>query len=59
MDFRGRKSSRLADFENTVNHGSAVIFDADSGLCQSYVRILGPKRYLDHRYFISLGHNVN
>ena len=36
MDFCG-KSSGLADFENTVNHGSAVIFDADSGLCQSYV----------------------
>ena len=30
MDFCG-KSSGLADFENTVNHGSAVIFDADSG----------------------------
>ena len=27
------------DFENTVDHGSAVIFDADSGLCQYYVRI--------------------
>ena len=36
VDFCG-KSSGLADFENTVNHGSAVIFDADSGLCQSYV----------------------
>ena len=30
MDFCG-KSSGLADFEKTVNHGSAVIFDADSG----------------------------
>ena len=29
VDFCG-KSSGLADFENTVNHGSAVIFDADS-----------------------------
>ena len=38
------KSSRLADFENTVDRGSAVIFDAGSGLCLSYVRILGPKR---------------
>ena len=27
------KSSGLADFENTVDRGSVVIFDADSGLC--------------------------
>ena len=27
------KSSRLADFENTVDHGSVAIFDADSRLC--------------------------
>ena len=47
------KSSGLADFEKTVNHGSAVIFNADSGLCRSYVRIL------DHRSFFSLGINVN
>ena len=52
MDFCG-KSSILADFEMTVNHGSAVICDADSGLCRSYVRILGPKRNLDHRSFFS------
>ena len=39
MDFCG-KSRRFADFENTVDRGSAVIFDADSGLCLSYVRIL-------------------
>ena len=52
MDFCG-KSSGLADFEKTVNHGSAVIFNADSGLCRSYVRIL------DHRSFFSLGINVN
>ena len=59
VDFWG-KSSGLADFENTVNHGSAVIFDTDSGLCRSYVRILGPKRNLDHhRTFFSLGINVN
>ena len=32
VDFCG-KSSGLADFENTVARGSAVIFDADSGLC--------------------------
>ena len=38
------KSSGLADFENTVDRGSAVIFDTDSGFCLSYVRILGPKR---------------
>ena len=30
VDFCG-KSSGLADFENTVDSGSAVIFDADSG----------------------------
>ena len=29
------KSSGFADFENTVDRGSAVIFDADSGLCLS------------------------
>ena len=29
------KSSGLADFENTVDRGSAVIFDADYGLCLS------------------------
>ena len=56
-DFCG-KSSGLADFENTVDRGSAVIFGADSGLCLSYVRILGPKRNLDHRSFFSLGQNV-
>ena len=40
------KSSGLADFENTVDRGSVVqvIFDAESGLCLSYVGILGPKR---------------
>ena len=32
VDFCG-KSSVFADFENTVDRGSAVIFDADSGLC--------------------------
>ena len=57
VDFCG-KSSGLADFENTVDRGSAVIFGADSGLCLSYVRILGPKRNLDHRSFFSLGRNV-
>ena len=45
-DFCG-KLSGLADFKNTVNHGSAVIFDSDSGWCRSYVWILGPKRNLD------------
>ena len=43
MDFCG-KSSGLADFENTVDRGSDLIFDADSGICLSYVRILDPKR---------------
>ena len=42
------KSSGFADCENIVDRGSAVIFDADYGLCLSYVRILGPKRDLDH-----------
>ena len=49
------KSSGLADFENTVDRGSAVIVDADSGLCLSYVPTLGPKRNLDYRSFFSLG----
>ena len=53
MDFCG-KSSGLVDFENTADRGSAVIFGADSGLCLSYVRILGPKRNLDHRSFSAL-----
>ena len=34
------KSSGFADFENTDDRGSAVIFDADCGLCLSYVRII-------------------
>ena len=34
MDFC-RKSSGFADFENTVDRGSAVNFGADSGLCLS------------------------
>ena len=46
------KSSGLADFENTVDRGSAVIFDVDSGL-------LGPKGNLDHRSFFSLGWCLN
>ena len=59
MDIWG-KSSGLADFENTVDRGSAVIFDVgDSGFCLSYVRILGPKRNLDPRSFFSLGRYVN
>ena len=32
MDLCG-KSPDFADFGNTVDRGSAVIFDADSGLC--------------------------
>ena len=50
--------SRMADFENTVDCRSAVIFDADSGLYLSSAQILGPKRNLDHRSFFSLGRNV-
>ena len=45
--------------ENTVDRGSAVIFNAGSGLCLSYVRILGPKRNLDHRSFFRLDRYVN
>ena len=54
-DFCG-KSSGLADFENVADRGSAVIFDADSGLCLSYVGILNPTRNFDHRSFFSLGY---
>ena len=53
------KSSGLVDFENTVDHGSAVIFDVDSGLSRCYGRILGPKQNLDHRSFFNLGRYVN
>ena len=53
------KSSGLADFENTVDRGSAEIFDADFGLCLAYVRILGPKQNLHHGSLFSLGRNVN
>ena len=58
MDFCG-KWSELGDFEYTVDRGSALIFGSDSGLCLSYVRILGPKRNLDHRSFFSLSRYVN
>ena len=51
--------SGFADFENTEDHGSAVIFDVDSGLCLSYVRTKGPKRNLDHRSFFSLDQYIN
>ena len=53
------KSSGFADFENTADRGSAVIFEADSGLCLFYVRTLGPKRNLDHKSFFSLDRYVN
>ena len=53
------KSSGFADFENTADRGSAVIFEVDSGLCLSYVRTLGPKRNLDHKSFFSLDRYVN
>ena len=61
MDLCG-KSSGFADCENTentVDRGSAVIFDADCGLCLSYVGILGPKRNLDRRSSFRLGRYVN
>ena len=41
VDLSG-KSSGLADFENTVDRGSAVIFDAGSGVCLSYGTTWGP-----------------
>ena len=53
------KSSGFADFENTVDRGSAVIFDADSGLCLSYLLTLGPKRNLNHRSFFDHDRYVN
>ena len=53
------KSSGFAGFENTADRGSALIFEADSGLCPSYVRTLGPKRNLDHKSFFSLDRYVN
>ena len=58
MDFC-RKSSGFADLENTVDHGSAVNFGSDSGLCLSRCLILGHKQNLDHRSFFSLGWYVN
>ena len=55
MDFCG-KSGGFADFENTVDRGSAVNFGADPQSCLSSldVRILSPKRNLGHRSFFSL-----
>ena len=53
------KSSGFADFENTVDRGSAVISDADSGLCLSYVRTFDPKQNLEPRSFFSLDRCVN
>ena len=41
------KAYGLADFENTGDRGSAVIFDMDSRFCLSYAQILGSKRNLD------------
>ena len=57
----GSISFRIDGFglKNTEDRGSAVIFDANSGLFLSYVRILGPKGNLDRRSFFSLGRNVN
>ena len=50
---------RPAFFCPAVGCASAVIFDADSVLCLSYVRTWGPKRNLDHRSFFSLDRYVN
>ena len=58
--FAVNREDSVANFENTVDHrGSAVIFDADSGLCLSYVRILCPKRNLCQRSLFSLSRYVN
>ena len=53
------KSRGFVDFENTADRGLAIIFEADSGLCLSYVRTLGAKRNLDHKSFFSLDRYVN
>ena len=42
-----------------ADRGSAVISDADSRFCLSYVQILGPKGNLDHRSLFILSHYVN
>ena len=52
-----RKIERIGGFENIVDCGSVANFGADSGLCLSYVRILGPKRNLDYRSFFSVHPN--
>ena len=54
-----RVDSRILKTPWIVDRGSAVILDADSGLCQSYVRTLGPKRNLDLRSFFRLDRCVN
>ena len=53
VDFCG-KSSGCADFENTVDRGSAVNFGADSGLCLSWCLDLG-----SYKSFFSLGRYVS
>ena len=53
------KLSGFADFENTVDCGSGVIFDVDSGLCLSLCSDLGSYTNLDHRSFFSLDRYVN
>ena len=49
------------DFENTVDRGSAVVLTRvpDCSCLKTYVRILGPKRNLDHRSFFRLDRYVN
>ena len=58
MDFCG-KSSGFVDFENTVDRGLAVNYARIPDCACLDVRILGPKRNLDHRPFFSLGRYVN
>ena len=45
------KSGRFADFENTVDNGSALNFGVGSGLFLSGGSILGHNQNLDHRSF--------
>ena len=53
VDFLDKWRSKLADFENTVDRGSAVNFVFRIVPTCLSVRTLGPKRNLDHRSFFS------
>ena len=55
------KSSRFADFENTVDRGSAVIFDADSGFgaCLMFGSWVQNKIWILDLFFFTLDRYVN